>query len=207
MRFLFIRAHERIFHVMTMCRVLRVSRAGFYKWRAQPLRERVKADVVLAVRIRSIHTGRRRSYGSPRVHRELQDQGVRCGEKRVARVMRQAGIRATAPKRYRVRSPRWFASFGSRRAIRERRVPSAARRRRVYPEHEPRWGLLGQRRRGSFFATLTKELLAEGLFESRAIANRELFAFIEIWYNRQRRHSSLGYRSPVQFEAEFAKVS
>ena len=49
----------------------------------------------------------------------------------------------------------------------------------------------------SFFATLTKELLAEGLFESRAIANRELFAFIEIWYNRQRRHSSLGYRSPV----------
>jgi transposase InsO family protein len=59
----------------------------------------------------------------------------------------------------------------------------------------------------SFFATLTKELLAEGLFESRAIANRELFAFIEIWYNRQRRHSSLGYRSPVQFEAEFAKVS
>jgi transposase InsO family protein len=59
----------------------------------------------------------------------------------------------------------------------------------------------------SFFATLTKELLAEGLFESRAIANRELFAFIEIWYYRQRRHSSLGYRSPVQFEAEFAKVS
>jgi len=57
------------------------------------------------------------------------------------------------------------------------------------------------------FATLTKELLVTGVFESRAIATRELFEFIEIWYNRQRRHSSLGYRSPVQFEAELQKVS
>ena len=55
MRFLFIRAHERIFHVTTMCRVLQVSKAGFYKWRAQPLSERVKADAVLAARIRAIH--------------------------------------------------------------------------------------------------------------------------------------------------------
>ena len=59
----------------------------------------------------------------------------------------------------------------------------------------------------SFFATLTKELLVEGLFESRTIATRELFAFIEAWYNRQRRHSSFGYRSPTEFEAELQKVS
>src|SRR5205809_5849310 len=102
MRFVFIRAHERIWHVTTMCRILEVSRAGFYKWRAQPLAERVKADVALAARIRAIHTGRRRSYGSPRVHRELRDQGIRCGEKRVARVMRQEGIRAITRARYRV---------------------------------------------------------------------------------------------------------
>ena len=59
----------------------------------------------------------------------------------------------------------------------------------------------------SFFATLTKELLIHTVFESRAVATRELFQFIEIWYNRQRRHSSLGYRSPAQFEDEFLKVS
>jgi transposase InsO family protein len=58
----------------------------------------------------------------------------------------------------------------------------------------------------SFFATLKKELV-EGPFESRAVATRELFEFIEIWYNRQRRHSSLGYRSPTQFEKEILKVS
>ena len=102
MRFVFIRAHERIFHITTMCRVLEVSRAGFYKWRAQPLAERVRADVVLAARIRAIHTGRRRVYGSPRVHRELRAQGIRCGQKRVARVMREQGMRALAPRRYRV---------------------------------------------------------------------------------------------------------
>ena len=54
----------------------------------------------------------------------------------------------------------------------------------------------------SFFATLTKELLVHGLFDSRAIANRDLFEFIEIWHNRQRRHSSLGYRAPAQYEDE-----
>lgn len=59
----------------------------------------------------------------------------------------------------------------------------------------------------SFFVTLTKEVLAAGLFESRAIAYRELFSFIEIWYNRQRRHSSLGYRSPVQFKTVLKNVS
>jgi hypothetical protein len=101
MRFVFIHAHERLFHITTMCQVLEVSRAGFYKWRAQPVAERVKADAVLAARIRMVHTGRRQSYGSPRVHRELRDEGIRCGVKRVARVMRQEGIRAIAPTRYR----------------------------------------------------------------------------------------------------------
>ncbi|MEP6506953.1 MAG: integrase core domain-containing protein [Gemmatimonadales bacterium] len=52
----------------------------------------------------------------------------------------------------------------------------------------------------SYFATLTKELLCDGLFITRAQASREVFDFIEIWYNRQRRHSALGYRAPVEFE-------
>jgi transposase InsO family protein len=54
----------------------------------------------------------------------------------------------------------------------------------------------------SFFATLTKELLGDGVFETRAEASRTVFEFIEIWYNRQRRHSTLGYRTPVEFEAQ-----
>ena len=54
----------------------------------------------------------------------------------------------------------------------------------------------------SFFATLMKELLVDGAFATRAEASRALFEFIEIWYNRQRRHSTLGYRTPVEFEEQ-----
>jgi transposase InsO family protein len=59
----------------------------------------------------------------------------------------------------------------------------------------------------SFFATLTKELLIDGVFAPRTAASRELVAFIEIWYNRQRRHSTLGYRTPVEYEEQVLQVS
>lgn len=59
----------------------------------------------------------------------------------------------------------------------------------------------------SFFATLTKELLLEERFATRAAARRAVFEFIEIWYNRQRRHSSLGYRTPIEFEKQLSNVS
>ena len=65
MRFVFIQSHARIFHITVTCQVLEVSRAGYYKWRAQPLSERVKDDRVLAARIRAIHTGRKKSYWQP----------------------------------------------------------------------------------------------------------------------------------------------
>ena len=56
-------------------------------------------------------------------------------------------------------------------------------------------------------AILRVAKLSREVFEARAFAQRELFEFIEMWYNRQRRHSSLGYRSPAQLEDEIAKVS
>ena len=59
----------------------------------------------------------------------------------------------------------------------------------------------------SFFATLTKELLNDGIFDTRSAANRAIFEFIEIWYNRTRRHSTLGYRTPLQFEKELQRAS
>ena len=58
----------------------------------------------------------------------------------------------------------------------------------------------------SFFATLTKELLGDAVFATRAEASREIFAFIEIWYNRKRRHSTLGYLTPVEFEERLLKA-
>ncbi len=102
MRFVFIQAHARIYHITTMCRVLQVSRAGYYAWRARPLCERVKDDVVLRERIRQIHKQVKGRYGSPRVRMELRALGIRCAKKRVARLMRVEGLRAKSARRYRV---------------------------------------------------------------------------------------------------------
>jgi putative transposase len=92
-RYRFIAAEQADHGVALMCRVLRVSRSGFYAWRARPTSRRSVADAGLSATIGQIHTRSRGTYGSPRVHAELAaDHGVRCGRKRVARLMRQAGL-------------------------------------------------------------------------------------------------------------------
>ena len=293
MRFAFIDQHARIFHITTMCRVLEVSRAGYYAWRARPLCDRVKDDRVLTAKIREIQQQVKQRYGSPRVRMELKALGFSCGKHRVARLMRQAGLPAKSPAKFRVTTqsdhrrpvppnaldrqfsletnPRlaeldqvWAADITyipTREGwlylavildLASRRVVGWGLRPRLDQElalsalrmaltHRGARGGLHHSDRGvqyasaayqhllteagftpsmsrvgncwdnavveSFFATLTKELLIDGMFETRAEASGELFAFIEIWYNRQRRHSTLGYRSPADFEATLARAS
>jgi len=101
MRYAFIRDHRAEFSVVIQCRVLRVSRGGFYAWLRRPESRRARENREVVVRIRRIHEGRRRSYGSPRVHRALAAEGVRCGKNRVARLMREHGIRAIHRKKFR----------------------------------------------------------------------------------------------------------
>jgi len=290
MRFVFIQAHARIFHITTMCRVLEVSKAGYYAWCARPLCDRVKENVALRERIRRIHREVKERYGSPRVHQELRALGIPCGENRVARLMRLEGLRAKGARRFRVttqsdhqapvapnRLNRQFAVTtvdGPNRVwaadltyiptgegwlylavildLASRRVVGWALRSRLDQElalsalrmalqhRGARGGLhhsdrgvqyasagyqqlltetgftVSMSRRGdcwdnavveSFFATLTKELLNDGIFDTRSAANRAIFEFIEIWYNRTRRHSTLGYRTPLQFEKELQRAS
>src|SRR5262249_35079237 len=94
--------HARIWHIRTMCRVLEVSRAGYYAWRARPLCERVQTDHVLTAKIREIQQQVRRRYGSPRVRMELRALGFPVGKHRVARLMREAGVLATRRRAFRV---------------------------------------------------------------------------------------------------------
>jgi putative transposase len=75
-----------------MCRTLGVSPSGFYAWRKRPLSPRVRADVELSAQIAAIHRESRRTYGAPRVHAELAARGMHVGRKRVARLMRNAGL-------------------------------------------------------------------------------------------------------------------
>lgn len=87
-------AREKAQHsVVTMCRLLSVSLSGFYAWRCRAPSAHAQRDAALTARIRRIHQASRTTYGAPRVHAELRlGQDVRCSRKRIARLMRAAGI-------------------------------------------------------------------------------------------------------------------
>ena len=102
MRFGAIRQCEGQYPVTLMCRVLQVSRGGYYAWRSRGPSSRSIERRELVSEIRQVHVENRRVYGSPRVHAELVARGRRCGENRVARLMRLHGIRARQARRFRV---------------------------------------------------------------------------------------------------------
>jgi putative transposase len=91
-RFAFIDREKAHHDVAALCRLLNVSRSGFYAWISRPPSARTVADEVLAVQIRTAYHDNRRVYGAPRIHAELADAGVRVGRKRVARLMRRAEL-------------------------------------------------------------------------------------------------------------------
>lgn len=92
-------ANQAVFPVCTMCRMLKVSPSGFYAWQDRAPSRRALEDAVLTERIRAIHAASDQTYGSPNIHAELRDEGTRVGRKRVARLMRSAGIRGVSRRR------------------------------------------------------------------------------------------------------------
>ena len=92
--------HRGQYALVMMCRLLEVKRSTYYAWRRRPESRRAKVDRRLQLEIEVSHKASDRSYGSPRVHQDLQALGIRCGRKRVARLMRESGIRAKQARRY-----------------------------------------------------------------------------------------------------------
>ena len=92
MTYAFIESERANHRVSTMCRALKVSKSGFYGWRDRAPSARVRADALLTQKIVRIHRDSRETYGAPRIHFELRTLGVRCARKRVARLMREAGL-------------------------------------------------------------------------------------------------------------------
>lgn len=101
MRFEFIQRHRHCWPIEVQCRVLRVSRAGYYKWRRESHAAAPTRQVALKQHIQSVHREVSRDYGSPRVHRELLERGVACCVNTVAKVMQRFNIRARRRKKYR----------------------------------------------------------------------------------------------------------
>lgn len=96
-----IHAERASFPIAFSCRVLGVPRSGYYRWRSGKPTKRAQADEALAVEVKKIHRKHKGRYGSPRIHRDLREDGRRVGRKRVARVMREHGLRGYVPRRFR----------------------------------------------------------------------------------------------------------
>lgn len=94
-------AHRGEFRIGTMCEVLGVSRSGYYAWRRRPRSQRDETNAALTETIRDLHEESRRIYGSPRIYAALRRRGIACGRHRVARLMREEGIRSKTKRRFR----------------------------------------------------------------------------------------------------------
>ena len=269
--------------VTTLCCVLGVSPSGYWAWRRREPSARAHADAQLSAQIVQIHQASRGTYGAPRIHAELAIQGMRCGRKRVARLMRLVGIAGCHRRRLRMRTTQRNPAAQPAPDLVQRAFVAAAPNelwvsdityvptqqegflflavildvfsRRVVgwsmADHlraelvlaalgmavwnrRPGAGLIHHSDHGcqytaeafadrcralgiqcsmgttgdcydnalaeSFFATLECELLDRRIFRTHDEARSALFDFIESFYNRQRRHSALGYLSPEEFE-------
>jgi len=269
--------------VSVLCRVMLVSRGAYYAWLKRPISPRAQANQVLTEQIQTVFAESKQTYGSPRIFEELKEQAIACSEKRVARLMRAANLKAVLAKRFvvttdsnhalpvaqnlldrqfEVEHPNrvWTADISyvwtsdgwlylavvldlfSRRIVGwamgttlERSLVLSALEMALLGR-QPASGLLCHSDRGSqyasldyqkalsdagivcsmsrrgncwdnaptesFFATLKRELVHRTRFTSHSEARGAIFAWIATWYNRKRRHSSLGYLSPEAFERQ-----
>lgn len=271
-----------------MCEVLGVSTSGYYDWRDRKPSQRQQENQRLTLKIRCFHQASRETYGSPRIHQDLLDNGESLSRQRVARLMRQAGIQAKTTKRIvlttrsRTMAPpapdaleRNFSVLAKDRAwvsdttfIRSRKgwlylavlldlysrrvvgwsiserndkqlvmnaldmaithraplrpVIVHSDRGATYTSCEYQQLLKSKRliasmgRKGdcydnavaeSFFGTLKTELVDDQDYFTHEQAKRSLFEYIELFYNRYRRHSYLNYRSPIEFEEAAVPLS
>jgi transposase InsO family protein len=94
------KANQATWPIATMARLLEVSASGFYAWRGRKPSAHARSDADLLSRIQAIHTRSRGTYGMPRIHAELAGQGIHVGRKRIARLMRIAGLRGVSRRRW-----------------------------------------------------------------------------------------------------------
>jgi putative transposase len=269
-----------------MCRVLDVSSSGYYAWVKRPPSARAVTDAALIVEIRAAHAASKGTYGAPRLQIDLADAGIRVSRKRIARLMRNAGLAGVSRRKGAITTVRdgarqapdlvdrnfaadrpnmlWVADITyiptwagflylavvldacSRRivgwsmattlhkqvvldalemALWQRRPSDVIHHSDQGSQYtsiefgkrcreagvRPSMGSVGDAYDNamaeSFFATLECELLDRRRFKTQAEARIAVFEFIEGFYNPRRRHSSLGYLSPMKFESRFAETS
>jgi transposase InsO family protein len=281
MTYRFVSEHRSTFPVKKMCNALRVSRSGFCRWEKRQSSQRTQANRTLLFAIRREYEVSDKTYGAPRITRELREKGMRVGHNRVARLMRQHRIVPQTKRRYTVTTnsrhgftlapnllnrnfhvaapnrvwvtdityvkadhgwlyvcvfidlfSRSIVGWSVSQALDHTLVTDALLC--ALDRRRPQVGLIIHSDRGiqyacdafrtllikncfrqsmsrkgdcwdnavaeSFFATLKTELIYRYHFANKLEVERALFKYIEIWYNRFRRHSAIDYKSPETFE-------
>ena len=135
MKFQFIDAAKESFPVTRLCQVLEVSPSGYFAWRSRPASPRQQEDLVLLAHIRSAFACSHGTYGSPRLTRELQDEGLEVGRRRTARLMRENGLRVRQKRQFKrtttaIMPSRWLpicSTRTSRPSARTRNGPLISR--------------------------------------------------------------------------------
>lgn len=281
MKYAFIAEHCHEHRIQVLCRVLKVSRSGYYAWLTRPMSERERHAAEIVEAMRQIHVATMETYGSPRMHVELVESGFSISLGRVERLMKAHGIVAKQSKRHRrthqhrvtqgpaenVLNGEFYAAGPNEKwvcditfietlqgwlylaivldlysraivgwsmseqingklvedalamAIEQREVTgptlvhsdqgsqytSAAYRRQI----EGSGMICSMSRKGacydnavaeSFFHTLKTELVYGKRYGTRAEAKQSIFKYIELFYNRKRRHSHLNYQAPMEYE-------
>ena len=286
-RYRFIEAEKAHHATATLCRVMKVSRAAFYVWARHQASARADADRALLERITQLHRESMSTYGAPRIHHDLRDLGVRVGRRRVARLMRSAGLSGWTRRKFRTPRARiefaplpdlvcrnwaptgpdqlWVADMTyprtwegwvylavvmdcfSRRIVGwalsndlgTHLVIEAAEM--AVTHRNPQPGLVFHSDRGcqylsmafgsklkksgilqsvgrpatcwdnivaeSFWATFKKDLFYRRSWPRRCDLGPAVFHYIEVFYNRRRRHSTLGHISPAEYEDRYARVA
>lgn len=281
MRYQFIAERRHEYPIALLCRVLDVSVSGYHAWCQRLPSKHRRKDAEIAEHVKIVFQANRGVYGSPRIHAELRDQGIKCARKRVARLMREQGLYAKRPRHRTVTTQsdpeaqaapnllqrnfdaeqpntKWVADTTyiwtaegwlylavvldlfsrmvvgwSMAATQDAPLVVQALQMAIARRHPPP-GLLHHSDRGStytsasyqailaqqniivsmsrtadcydnaamesFFHSLKGECLDDQSFQTRAQARSVTFDYIESFYNRVRRHSTLQYLSPLRYE-------
>jgi transposase InsO family protein len=287
MRYQFIHRHRGQFQMTVLLRVLGVSSSAFYQWQNRPVSQRARQKEHLVTHICELFEQSESRYGSPRIHRDLQNLGIRCSRKRVAQLMKEQQLVVRKPRKFVATTDSGHAFPVAQNLLNQKyQVEAVAGLNRAWAGdityvptaqgwlyaavildlksrkvigwsmkdsleqtlvHEALEMALGRRlaanapeallfhsdrgsqyaahnyqerlqeqgivcsmsRKGncwdnavveSFFATLKKEEVHREDYLTREQAKTSLFYYIEVFYNRQRRHSALGYVSPHDYE-------
>jgi len=186
--FEFVHAEKADYEVTELCRNLEVSTSGYYAWASRPASKRERDDERLRTKIRAAHERSRRTYGSPRIHAELQEDDEKVSRKRVARLMKEDGISAVQKRRFR------------RTTDSAHDLPVAIDRvEREFSATGPNQLWVGDITY-VWTAEGKKECIHRLSFATRTEAYDAVADYIDNFYNPERRHSSLGQVSPVRFE-------